>query len=60
MYGAAKETLDAYENISVAEVMKIHQPFTSGARVEFEGMVRKFGDDLYRTQAENRQVVLAQ
>ncbi|HHM6084378.1 TPA: DNA repair protein, partial [Pseudomonas aeruginosa] len=44
----------------VAEVMKIRQPFASGARVKFEEMAQKLGDDLYKTQVENRQAALAQ
>lgn len=60
MYGVAKEILGAYENVSVAEVMKIRQPFASGARVKFEEMAQKLGDDLYKTQVENRQAALAQ
>ena len=54
MYGVAKEIL------GVAEVMKIRQPFASGARVKFEEMAQKLGDDLYKTQVENRQAALAQ
>ena len=55
-----QEILGAYENVSVAEVMKIRQPFASGARVKFEEMAQKLGDDLYKTQVENRQAALAQ
>jgi chromosome segregation ATPase len=50
MYGIAKEILDAYENIEVTDVLKIRQPFASGARVKFEELAQSYGDALYQTQ----------
>ncbi|UZT80852.1 DNA repair protein [Ectopseudomonas chengduensis] len=50
MYGIAKEILTAYENIEVSDVLKIRQPFASGARVKFEELVQRYGDELYQTQ----------
>lgn len=50
MYGVAKELLQAYEKIDVADVMKMRQPFAGGARVKFEELAQDFGDRLYQTQ----------
>jgi chromosome segregation ATPase len=50
MYGIAKQILAAYENIDVAEVVKIRQPFAGSARVKFEELAQGFGDELYQTQ----------
>jgi chromosome segregation ATPase len=50
MYGIAKEILTAYENIEVSDVLKIRQPFASGARVKFEELAQRYGDALYQTQ----------
>lgn len=60
MYGVAKEILTAYENIDVAEVMKIRQPFAGSARVKFEELAQGFGDELYKTQFDAPQAALAQ
>ena len=59
MYGVAKQILTAYENIDVAEVMKIRQPFAGSARVKFEELAQGFGDELYKTQFDAPQAVLA-
>ncbi|MDD1008164.1 DNA repair protein [Pseudomonas shahriarae] len=59
MYGVAKQILTAYENIDVAEVMKIHQPFAGSARVKFEELAQGFGDDLYKTQFDAPQAALS-
>lgn len=59
MYGVAKQILTAYENIDVAEVMKIRQPFAGSARVKFEELAQGFGDDLYKTQFDAPQAALA-
>ncbi|WP_426234732.1 DNA repair protein [Pseudomonas sp. TWP3-2] len=59
MYGVAKQILTAYENIDVAEVMKIRQPFAGTARVKFEELTQGFGDDLYKTQFDAPQAALA-
>ena len=59
MYGVAKQILTAYENIDVAEVMKIRQPFAGSARVKFEEMAQGFGDDLYKTQFDAPQAALS-
>ncbi|TMU71900.1 DNA repair protein [Pseudomonas fluorescens] len=59
MYGVAKQILTAYENIDVAEVMKIRQPFAGSARVRFDELAQGFGDDLYKTQFDAPQAALA-
>ena len=59
MYGVAKQILSAYENIDVAEVMKIRQPFAGSARVKFDELAQGFGDELYKTQFDAPQAVLA-
>jgi len=59
MYGIAKQILTAYENIDVAEVMKIRQPFAGGARVKFDELAQGFGDELYRTQFDAPQAAIA-
>ena len=59
MYGVAKQILTAYENIDVAEVMKIRQPFAGSARVKFEELAQGFGDDLYKTQFDAPQAALS-
>lgn len=59
MYGVAKQILTAYENIDVAEVMKIRQPFAGSARVKFEELAQGFGDDLYETQFDAPQAALS-
>ena len=59
MYGVAKQILTAYENIDVAEVMKIRQPFAGSARVKFEELTQGFGDDLYKTQFDAPQAALS-
>ncbi|MEG0119310.1 DNA repair protein [Pseudomonas sp. A1230] len=59
MYGVAKQILTAYENIDVAEVMKIRQPFAGSARVKFEELAQGFGDDLYKTQFDTPQAALS-
>jgi chromosome segregation ATPase len=59
MYGVAKEILAAYENIDVAQVMKIRQPFAGSARVRFDELAQGFGDDLYKTQFDAPQAALA-
>ncbi|MBV4477825.1 DNA repair protein [Pseudomonas botevensis] len=59
MYGVAKQILTAYENIDVAEVMKIRQPFAGSARVKFEELAQGFGDDLYKTQFDAPRAALA-
>lgn len=59
MYGVAKQILSAYENIDVAEVMKIRQPFAGSARVKFEELAQGFGDDLYKTQFDAPRAALA-
>jgi chromosome segregation ATPase len=59
MYGVAKEILSAYENIDVAQVMKIRQPFAGSARVRFDELAQGFGDDLYKTQFDAPQAALA-
>lgn len=59
MYGVAKQILTAYENIDVAEVMKIRQPFAGRARVKFDELAQGFGDELYKTQFDAPQAALA-
>lgn len=59
MYGVAKQILTAYENIDVAEVMKIRQPFAGSARVKFDELAQGFGDDLYKTQFDAPQAAIA-
>ncbi|TKJ74885.1 DNA repair protein [Pseudomonas sp. CFBP13508] len=59
MYGVAKQILSAYENIDVAEVMKIRQPFAASARVKFEELAQGFGDELYKTQFDAPQAAIA-
>ena len=59
MYGVAKQILTAYENIDVAEVMKIRQPFAGSARVKFDELAQGFGDELYKTQFDAPQAALA-
>lgn len=59
MYGVAKQILTAYENIDVAEVMKIRQPFAGSARVKFDELAQGFGDDLYKTQFDAPQAALS-
>ena len=59
MYGVAKQILSAYENIDVAEVMKIRQPFAGSARVKFDELAQGFGDELYKTQFDAPQAALA-
>ncbi|QXH98121.1 DNA repair protein [Pseudomonas monsensis] len=58
MYGVAKQILTAYENIDVAEVMKIRQPFADSARVKFDELAQGFGDELYKTQFDAPQAAL--
>ena len=60
MYGVAKGILEAYEKIDVAEVMKIRQPFAGSARVKFEEMAQRFGDDLYKTRYDAPQAAITQ
>lgn len=55
MYGIAKEMLTAYENINVSDVLKIRQPFASSARVKFEELAQRYGDELYQTQFDATQ-----
>ncbi|WP_268798206.1 DNA repair protein [Pseudomonas huanghezhanensis] len=50
MYGVAKQILDAYERVDMADVLKMRQPFASSARVKFEELAQGMGDDLYKTQ----------
>ena len=50
--------LTAYENIDVAEVMKIRQPFAGSARVKFDELAQGFGDELYKTQFDAPQAAL--
>lgn len=50
MYGVAKQILEAYEKVDVADVMKMRQPFAGSARVKFEEMAQAYGDQLYQTQ----------
>lgn len=59
MYGVAKQILTAYENIDVAEVMKIRQPFAGSARVKFDELAQGFGDELYKTQFDAPQSAIA-
>jgi chromosome segregation ATPase len=59
MYDVAKSILADYEKIDVAQVMKIRQPFASGARVKFEEMTQQLGDDLYKTHFDAAQVTPA-
>lgn len=59
MYGVAKQILTAYENIDVAEVMKIRQPFAGRARVKFDELAQGFGDELYKTQFDAPQAAIA-
>ena len=59
MYGVAKQILTAYENIDVAEVMKIRQPFAGSARVKFDELAQGFGDALYKTQFDAPQAAIA-
>lgn len=59
MYGVAKQILTAYENIDVAEVMKIRQPFAGSARVKFDELAQGLGDELYKTQFDAPQAALA-
>ncbi|MHA6192888.1 DNA repair protein [Pseudomonas wadenswilerensis] len=57
MYGLAKDILAAYENIGVAETLRIRQPFASEARVKFEELAQRYGDDLYKTQVDGQAAV---
>lgn len=50
MYELAREVLDAYENVGVAQVVKLRQPFAGGARVKFEELAQVYADRLYQTQ----------
>jgi len=59
MYGVAKQILTAYENIDVAEVMKIRQPFAGSARIKFDELAQGFGDELYKTQFDAPQAAIA-
>ncbi|PKH79451.1 DNA repair protein [Pseudomonas sp. Choline-02u-1] len=59
MYGVAKQILTAYENIDVAEVMKIRQPFAGSVRVKFDELAQGFGDELYKTQFDAPQAAIA-
>lgn len=58
MYEVAKEVLAAYEKIDVADVMKIRQPFASGARVKFEELAQGFGDGLYQNRFDAPQAAI--
>ncbi|WP_194792020.1 DNA repair protein [Pseudomonas sp. UFMG81] len=60
MYGVAKEILQAYEKVDLADVMNMRQPFAGSARVKFEEMAQTFGDQLYQTQFDAAQARAAQ
>jgi len=60
MYEVAKQILTAYEQIDVAEVMKIRQPFAGSARVKFDELAQGFGDELYKTHFDAPHAALAQ
>jgi chromosome segregation ATPase len=57
MYAAGREILTAYESMSSGELFKIRQPFSQGARVEFENKAQSYGDKLYSSQFDPRQPV---
>ena len=57
MYVLAKDILAAYESIGVAETLRIRQPFAAEARVKFEELAQRYGDDLYKTQVDGRPAV---
>lgn len=57
MYVLAKDILGAYESIGFAETLRIRQPFASEARVKFEELAQRYGDDLYKTQVDGQPAV---
>lgn len=60
MYELAKEVLEAYEKIDVADVVKLRQPFAGSARVKFEELAQAYADRLYQTQFDANAAPTAQ
>jgi len=50
MYEVGKDMLEALEQVSTVNLLKLRQPFASTGRVKFEEMVQVFGDKLYSKQ----------
>lgn len=50
MYEVGKDMLEALEQVSTVNLLRLRQPFASTGRVKFEEMVQVFGDKLYSKQ----------
>ncbi|GAB7537852.1 hypothetical protein [Burkholderia sp. 3C] len=47
LYRVGHEILDAYEHVGVGTVLSTRQPFAASARVKYDEIAQRYGDDLY-------------
>ena len=48
LYETGQRVLKAYEDISVGDVLRTRQPFAAAARVRFDEIAQRYGDELYQ------------
>ncbi|WP_323120586.1 hypothetical protein [Burkholderia alba] len=47
LYQVGHDILDAYEHVGIGTVLASKQPFAQGARVRYDGIAQRYGDQLY-------------
>ncbi|GAA4322195.1 hypothetical protein GCM10023144_01980 [Pigmentiphaga soli] len=55
LYEVGQQILHAYETMDVGTVMAARQPFAARARVKYDEIAQKFGDQLYGGRFDERQ-----
>jgi len=55
LYAAGQEILQAYEGLTVLDVMQARQPFAAQSRVKLEQIAQQYGDQLYQGRFDARQ-----
>ncbi|KAF0806106.1 hypothetical protein A167_03309 [Alcanivorax sp. S71-1-4] len=48
LYDTGQRVLNAYEDISLGDVLRTRQPFAAAARVRFDEIAQRYGDELYQ------------
>lgn len=48
LYETGQRVLKAYEDISLGDVLRTRQPFAAAARVRFDDIAQRYGDELYQ------------
>ena len=55
LFAAGQDILQAYEGLTVLDVMQARQPFAAQSRVKLEQIAQQYGDQLYQGRFDARQ-----